>query len=327
MTDKNTTPSGNNQTPVSKKTSAEQESQARASSKHGETQSVIVDKFKEFSEKTGVKPQLLLGVVVGLVIILLLLSLSMCGKSEEEDANEPSSGAMQNQELDLGRQDESVGSTGGGNDNNKDDKVIGSSSDSGDESDSEEADSDDAENEGPKRGSQLDDRPAFLNEDVDPNRYAPEGESAPVNEELDARAEEVLPILDTIVNDPTFNNEGFEELKAKLNEKGLTPGPNIEFAYRSGQHYEDDGAMYESRSFKPAFYATSQPGVYEATYEVAAGALPNVSANPQDEGETRNRMRGELDAMISTGVVVPLKFTIDLNAGTVEADSNMWWAM
>ena len=326
MADKNTAPSGNDQTPVSKKLRTEKESQAQPSSEKNEPQSAIVDKFKELSEKLGVKPQLLLGIAAGIVIILLLLSLSMCGKSEEDTTDSPS-GAMPNQELDLGRQGESVGSTGGDTDDNKDDKVVGSNDDSEGESVDEEADGEDTDGGDVKRGSQLDDRPAFLNEDVDPDQYAPEGEPAPVNEELDARAEEVLPILDTIVNDPTFNNEGFEELKAKLNEKGLNPGPNIEFAYRSGQHYEDSGAMFESRSFKPAFYATSQPGVYEATYEVAAGALPNVSANPQDEDETRNRMRGELDAMISTGVVVPLKFTIDLNAGTVEANSNMWWAM
>lgn len=320
MTEKDKTTRNSEQKPVSKKVNE------ASMGGENETQSVIVDKFKELSEKLGVKPQLLLGIAAGIVIILLLLSLSMCGKSEE-DASEAPSGAMPNQELDLGRQGESVGSTGGDTDDNKDDKVVGSNDDSEDESVGEEADGEGAEGDDVKRGSQLDDRPAFLNEDVDPDQYAPEGEPAPVNEELDARAEEVLPILDTIVNDPTFNNEGFEELKTKLNEKGLNPGPNIEFAYRSGQHYEDGGAMFESRSFKPAFYATSQPGVYEATYEVAAGALPNVSANPQDEDETRNRMRGELDAMISTGVVVPLKFTIDLNAGTVEANSNMWWAM
>ena len=324
MTDKNTTPSGNNQKPASEKLSAEKESQVQKSNEPSETRSVIIDKFKELSEKLGVKPQLLIGIVAGLVIILLLLSLSMCGKNEEEaDTAVSQPGAISNHDVELGGDGGSVGSTGGDTDDNKGDKVVGSNDDS-------KGDSDESENdapEEPERGSQLDDRPAFLNEDVDPDQYAPEGEPAPVNEELDKRAEEVLPILDTIVNDPTFNNEGFEELKAKLSKKGLAPGPNIEFAYRSGQQYEDGGAMFESRSFKPAFYATSQPGVYEATYEVAAGALPNVSANPQDEDETRNRMRGELDAMISGGVAVPLKFTIDLNAGTVETNSNMWWAM
>lgn len=327
MTDKNTTQSDNNQKPVSKELSSEKESQAQKSNEpneSSETQSAIIDKFKELSEKIGVKPQLLLGIIAGLVIILLLLSLSMCGKNEEEaDTAASQPGAISNHDVELGGDGGSVGSTGDDTDDNKGDKVVGSNDDS--KGDSDESDND-APDE-PERGSQLDDRPAFLNEDVDPDQYAPEGEPAPVNEELDKRAEEVLPILDAIVNDPTFNNEGFEELKANLAKKGLAPGANIEFAYRSGQQYEDGGAMYESRSFKPAFYATSQPGVYEATYEVAAGALPNVSANPQDEDETRNRMRGELDAMITGGVAVPLKFTIDLNAGTVEANSNMWWAM
>lgn len=329
MTDKNEKQLNNTQKPVSKNVKPTRETDVQRESDSNEAQSVIVDKFKELSEKTGLSPKALFGIIAAVVIVLLLLSLSMCGKDEEEANNAASPGAISNQDdVKLGGENDSVGSGSGDSGDSKDDKIVGSNDESEDDSsDESNSASDDQNNESNQRGSTLKDRPAFLNEDVDPDRYAPEGTPAPVNEELDARAEEVLPILDTIVNDPTFNDKGFEELKSKLNEKGLEPGPNIEFAYRSGQKYEDGGAMYESRSFKPAFYATSQPGVYEATYEVAAGTLPNVSANPQDEDETRNRMRGELDAMISTGVVVPLKFTIDLNSGSVEANSNMWWAM
>lgn len=329
MTDKNEKQPSNVQKPVPKNVEPPRENNAQRENESSETQSVIVDKFKELSEKTGLSPKALFGIIAAVVIILLLLSLSMCGKDEEEANNAASPGAISNQDdVKLGDEGGSVGSGSNNGGDTNDNKIVGSNDESEDDSDSDsESDSDDQDGNANQRGSTLEDRPAFLNEDADPDQYAPEGTPAPVNEELDARAEEVLPILDTIVNDPTFNDEGFEELKSKLNKKGLEPGPNIEFAYRSGQQYEDGGAMFESRSFKPAFYATSQSGVYEATYEVAAGALPNVSANPQDEDETRNRMRGELDAMISTGVVVPLKFTIDLNAGTVEADSNMWWAM
>ena len=329
MTDENEKQLNNAQKPVSKNAKPSRENNAQRENESSETQSVIVDKFKELSEKTGLNPKALFGIIAAVVIVLLLLSLSMCGKDEEEANNASSPGAISNQDdVKLGDEGGSVGSGSNNGGDTNDNKIVGSNDESEDDSDSESAsDSDDQDGNVNQRGSTLEDRPAFLNEDVDPDQYAPEGTPAPVNEELDARAEEVLPILDTIVNDPTFNDEGFEELKSKLNKKGLEPGPNIEFAYRSGQQYEDGGAMFESRSFKPAFYATSQPGVYEATYEVAAGALPNVSANPQDEDETRNRMRGELDAMIGTGVAVPLKFTIDLNAGSVEADSNMWWAM
>lgn len=329
MTDKNEKQPSNAQKPVPKNVKPPRENNARRENESSETQSVIVDKFKELSEKTGLNPKALFGIIAAVVIVLLLLSLSMCGKDEEEANNAASPGAISNQDdVKLGDEGGSVGSGSNNGGDTNDNKIVGSNDESEDDSDSDsESDSDGQDGNANQRGSTLEDRPAFLNEDVDPDQYAPEGTSAPVNEELDARAEEALPILDTIVNDPTFNDEGFEELKSKLNKKGLEPGPNIEFAYRSGQQYEDGGAMFESRSFKPAFYATSQPGVYEATYEVAAGALPNVSANPQDEDETRNRMRGELDAMIGTGVAVPLKFTIDLNAGSVEADSNMWWAM
>ncbi len=56
-----------------------------------------------------------------------------------------------------------MGSTGDDSGNNKDDNTVGSSGDS--EGDSDESDNDASEE--PERGSQLDDRPAFLNEDVD----------------------------------------------------------------------------------------------------------------------------------------------------------------
>ena len=291
-------------------------SQASAESK---TESVIVDKFMELSEKTGVKPRVLFGVVAAVVIVVMLLSLSMCGKDEEQAENANATGSAPSQDVELGSEGGSVGAARDGNENTNGDAEVGSNDNAEAEAGGEDVGS-------PERGSQLDDRPAFLDEHQDPDKYAPEGEPAPVNEELDARAEEVLPILDTIVSSPTFNDSGFEELKSKLSEKGLTPGKNIEFAYRAGQQYESGGTLYESRSYKPAFYATSQPGVYEATYEVAAGILPNTPSNPQNADETRNRMRGELDAMLAGGVSVPLKFTIDFNAGTVEANSNMWWA-
>lgn len=284
------------------------------------TESVIVDKFMEFSEKTGIKPRVLLGAVAAMVIVVMLLSLSMCGKNEEQPKEAKSASPVSSQELDLGAGGGSVGATRDGNGNTNGEPEVGSNDDV-------EADSSNEDDEVAQRGSQLDDRPAFLDENQDPDKYAPEGKPAPVNEELDTRAEEVLPILDTIVSSPEFNDAGFEKLKSRLNEKGLEPGKNIEFAYRAGQQYESGDLMYESRSFKPAFYATSQPGVYEATYEVAAGTLPNVAANPQNEDETRNRMRGELDALLYGNVSVPLTFTIDFNAGTVEANSNMWWAM
>lgn len=318
MAEKNKARRGNENVRAAAKTGRKRDNvSAGAESKTG---SVIVDKLMEFSEKTGIKPRVLLGAVAVIVIVFMLLSLSMCGKDEEQAGDAKPPGAVASQELDLGVGDGSVGATRDGNGNTNGEPEVGSNDDV-------EVDSNDEVDEVAQRGSQLDDRPAFLDEHQDPDKYAPEGEPAPVNEELDARAEEVLPILDTIVSSPELNDAGFEELKARLNKKGLEPGENIEFAYRTGQQYESGDLMYESRSFKPAFYATSQPGVYEATYEVAAGTLPNVAANPQNEDETKNRMRGELDAMLHGNVSVPLTFTIDFNAGTVEANSNMWWAM
>ena len=296
------------------------ESANNTTSAESKTESAIVNKFIEISEKTGLKPRTLLGAVAAVVIIFMLLSLSMCGKNEEQTEDAETPGPVSSQELDLGSGGDSAGAARDGNGNTNGESEVGSNDDA-------EVETSDEDATAAKRGSQLDDRPAFLDEHQDPDKYAPEGEPAPVNEELDTRAEEVLPILDTIVSSPELNDAGFEELKARLAAKGLAPGKNIEFAYRTGQQYESGDLIYESRSFKPAFYATSEPGVYEATYEVAAGTLPNVAANPQNEDETRNRMRGELDAMLHGNVSVPLKFTIDFNAGTVEANSNMWWAM
>lgn len=320
MSKQNETRRGNKNARATAKAGRPRENANDGVSSENKTESFIVDKFMELSEKTGLKPRALLGAVAAIVIILMLLSLSMCGKNEEQADDMEVTGPVSSQELDLGIGGDSVGATRDGNENTNGEPEVGSNDDTETEASDEAA-------HVAERGSQLDDRPAFLDEHQDPDKYAPEGEPAPVNEELDARAEEVLPILDTIVSSPDLNDAGFEELKAKLNGKGLAPGKNIEFAYRTGQQYESGDLMYESRSFKPAFYATSQPGVYEATYEVAAGTLPNVAANPQNEDETRNRMRGELDAMLHGNVSVPLKFTIDFNAGVVEANSNMWWAM
>lgn len=177
----------------------------------------------------------------------------------------------------------------------------------------------------PDVGSTLEPLAPIVTQNFDPNRYAPEGNPAPPNDELDTKVQRVLPILDSIVSNPKFGQDGLNDVTARLAEHGLEPGTLLYNSFVQQQYLLNSNFVIASESAQPYVYATPTPGVYSVTYEVAAGALPNI--NGDDPAALRERMQNELKAQLNAASFIPLTFTVDFNNGVVEADRETWWAM
>lgn len=177
----------------------------------------------------------------------------------------------------------------------------------------------------PDVGSTLEPLAPIVTQNFDPNRYVPEGNPAPPNDELDTKVQRVLPILDSIVSNPKFGQAGLDDVTSRLAEHGLQPGTLLYNSFVQQQYLLNSDFVIASESAQPSVYATSTPGVYSVTYEVAAGALPNI--NGDDSAALRERMQNELKAQLNAASFIPLTFTVDFNNGVVETDRETWWAM
>lgn len=153
------------------------------------------------------------------------------------------------------------------------------------------------------------------------------GVTAPNTAENDARADAASRVTDTIVHDPNIGPDGFDEVSARFrDDAGLDVGESVAEVYNMFDMIDvNDDMVFASRASIPAIHATEESGVYQIHYHVAAGMVPNVEVNPQDETVLRDRMRGELDAAVDGGAGMNVTFTVDTNTNLVTVDPTRWW--
>ena len=153
------------------------------------------------------------------------------------------------------------------------------------------------------------------------------GVTAPNTAENDARADAASRVTDTIVHDPNIGPDGFDEVATRFrDDAGLDVGESVAEVYNMFDMIDvNDDMVFASRASIPAIHATEESGVYQIHYHVAAGMVPNVEVNPQDETVLRDRMRGELDAAVDGGAGMNVTFTVDTNTNLVTVDPTRWW--
>ena len=151
--------------------------------------------------------------------------------------------------------------------------------------------------------------------------------TAPNTAENDARVDAASRVTDTIVHDPNIGPDGFNELTARLrDDAGLDAGESLAEVYNMFDMIDvNDDMVFASRASVPAIHATEVAGVYKIHYHVAAGMVPNVEVNPQNETVLRDRMRGELDAAVDGGAGKNVTFTVDTNTNLVTVEPTRWW--
>ena len=107
---------------------------------------------------------------------------------------------------------------------------------------------------------------------------------------------------------------------------GLEVGESVAEVYNMFDMIDvNDDMVFASRASVPAIHATEDAGVYQIHYHVAAGMVPNVEVNPQNETVLRDRMRGELDAAVDGGAGKNVTFTVDTNTNLVTVEPTRWW--
>lgn len=256
----------------------------------------------------GLPQHMKVGVVVGasllVIIVLIAVSSAFSGDDDESDAASAPSFVQS-------PASPSDGSSGSPRTSEEDD---------GDDDPAPRATAEVPEGEvsGREEDESLPDNP-FIEDDA-----AEDINSANNSAENDERASQISFVLDSVVNDPKTNLEGFDEMNARLKSEGVQAEASLENTYIMWDNAERSDMVIASRALKPSIVAAETPGVYKVSYKTATAMVPDVSANPQDSN-LKSRLQDQMSQALNGAVYVNVDFTVDLNQNLVSVTPERWW--
>lgn len=142
---------------------------------------------------------------------------------------------------------------------------------------------------------------------------------------MNQKASQVANITDTIVNNPTPNGDGFNEVVDRLADLGIRAGGSIAQSYEMIGYITADDNLFVSRAVEPFINPTPTQGVYTISYKTAAGIVPVTGYSENERARLVAESNDSLVSTLSSGVAVDVKFTLDLNANTLEVSPVRWW--
>lgn len=256
----------------------------------------------------GLPQHMKVGVVVGisLLVIIVLIAVSSAFSGDDDESGEAPAPSFVQSPVSP-----SDGSSGSPRTSEEDD-------DDDDPAPRATAEVPEGEVSGREEDESLPDNP-FIEDD------AAEGiNSANNSAENDERASQISFVLDSVVNDPKTNLEGFDEMNARLKSEGVQAEASLENTYIMWDNAERSDMVIASRALKPSIVAAETPGVYKVSYKTATAMVPDVSANPQDSN-LKSRLQDQMSQALNGAVYVNVDFTVDLNQNLVSVTPERWW--
>lgn len=153
----------------------------------------------------------------------------------------------------------------------------------------------------------------------------PEAGAVNNSDAMNQTASQVANVTNTIVNNPTPNSDGFNEVVDRLADLGIYAGDSIAQSYEMMGYITADDNLFVSRAVEPFINPTPTEGVYTISYKTAAGIVPVTGYSENERARLMAESNDSLVSTLSSGVAVDVTFTLDLNANTLEVSPVRWW--
>lgn len=153
----------------------------------------------------------------------------------------------------------------------------------------------------------------------------PEAGAVNNSDAMNQTASQVANVTNTIVNNPTPNSDGFNEVVDRLADLGIYAGDSIAQSYEMMGYITADDNLFVSRAIEPFINPTMTQGVYTISYKTAAGIVPVTGYSENERARLVAESNDSLVSTLSSGVAVDVTFTLDLNANTLEVSPVRWW--
>ena len=146
--------------------------------------------------------------------------------------------------------------------------------------------------------------------------------NVPTDNSNDSRAIRATYVLDDVVNDPSMSLSGFDDISKRLNdEASLTADQSIQDTFQMLE-YASGNNEFASRASQPNLIDKGN-GTYVVEYDVAGALAPKK--RDSNGSSLKQRIGSQMEDALSSGVSMPVSFTINFNSGNVSISTPRWW--